>query len=199
MKSISKEKAEHVVKLLEEGYTQKEAADVTGVSCFSVAKIKAKHAQHVAKQIPGRKKSLTSREERFLVQKITTGDICNAVEGARLVSSELTKVLSARIVQRVLKQNGLRATTKKKKPFLTTLQQKKRLSFALKYHNYTIEDWKQLVFSDEVQFNRMGSHGREYVWVRKNQENNNQQVKPTLKYGGRSLMYCRCFSWHGVH
>ena len=53
---------------------------------------------------------------------------------------------------------------KKKKPFLSIMYRKKCLSFALKYKEWTIEDWKRVIWSDETKINRIASDGRQWVW-----------------------------------
>ena len=52
---------------------------------------------------------------------------------------------------------------KKKKPFLSIMYRKKCLSFALKYKEWTVEDWKRVIWSDETKINRTASDGRQWV------------------------------------
>ena len=56
---------------------------------------------------------------------------------------------------------------KKKKPLLSTRHRQRRLAFALKYRNWTVEDWKRVIGSDETKINRFGSDGRQWVWKQK--------------------------------
>jgi hypothetical protein len=55
----------------------------------------------------------------------------------------------------------------KKKPLLSAHHQKQCLDFALKYKEWTMEDWKRVVYSDEIKINRFESDGRKWMWKQK--------------------------------
>jgi len=63
-----------------------------------------------------------------------------------------------------LKKAGLQAVVKAKKPLLTKRHRKERLDFALAHLDWTVEDWKTVVWSDETKINRLGSDGRRWAW-----------------------------------
>ena len=48
---------------------------------------------------------------------------------------------------------------KVKKPLLTAKHMKRRLAWAKKYQNWTTDDWRRVVFSDETKVNVWGSDG----------------------------------------
>ena len=52
-------------------------------------------------------------------------------------------------VRRRLRENGLRNVRPEKKPRLTASMRKKRLEWAKRQTNWSMDDWKQVVFSDE--------------------------------------------------
>ena len=54
---------------------------------------------------------------------------------------------------------GLPSRVPTKKPRITPAARKKRLDFALKYWNWTIEDWSQCMFSDESWFEVLRDSG----------------------------------------
>ncbi|KAG1316892.1 hypothetical protein G6F62_013213 [Rhizopus arrhizus] len=64
-----------------------------------------------------------------------------------------------------------------KKPLLTTKHMKRRLAWAKKYQNWTTDDWRRVVFSDETKVNIWGSDG--------------------FKHGGGSLMMWGCMTYEG--
>ncbi|KAG0752486.1 hypothetical protein G6F16_013171 [Rhizopus arrhizus] len=43
---------------------------------------------------------------------------------------------------------------------------KRRLAWAKKYQNWTTDDWRRVVFSDETKVNVWGSDGCKYYWSR---------------------------------
>lgn len=72
--------------------------------------------------------------------------------------------LSAETVRRALKEVGMEAVAKQKKPRLLPRHIRQRLDFALQHQHWTVEDWKRVIWSDETKINRLGSDGREWVW-----------------------------------
>ena len=38
------------------------------------------------------------------------------------------------------------------------------MDFAMAHINWTIDDWKRVVYTDETKVNRLGSDGRKWVW-----------------------------------
>ncbi|CAG8738574.1 28317_t:CDS:2 [Gigaspora margarita] len=57
-----------------------------------------------------------------------------------------------------------------------------------KYLNWSVEDWRSVIWSDESKFKIYGSDGHQYCWKRKNEPFNERNVIPTKKYGGGSVM-----------
>jgi hypothetical protein len=41
---------------------------------------------------------------------------------------------------------------------------KKHLKFAQYHKNWTVEDWKRVLWLNEMKINRIGSDGKVYVW-----------------------------------
>ena len=58
--------------------------------------------------------------------------------------------LSSSTILRVLRRNGFRPCKTTKKPSLTEAMKEARYQFALRYKDWTIEDWKRVIWSDET-------------------------------------------------
>ena len=50
-----------------------------------------------------------------------------------------------------------------RKPLLRPVNKEKRLKFAQEYGEWTIGQWKSVLWTDESKFERFGSHRRQYV------------------------------------
>ena len=58
----------------------------------------------------------------------------------------------------------IQGCNKEEKPLLTAVHRKKRLAFALKHREWTVEDWKRVMWSNKTKINRIGSDGKQWVW-----------------------------------
>jgi hypothetical protein len=105
--------------------------------------------------------------------------------------------LSTQTVRRELKKVGMKAVVKKKKPLLTKHHCANRLNFAIEHQDWTIEDWKKVVWSDETKINRLKSDGCTWVWKKKREGLSDRLVEGTLKFGGGSIMVWGCMLWDG--
>jgi len=101
-------------------------------------------------------------------------------------------------VHHSLKVAGMKAVAKKKRPFLSKKHKKQRMDFALTHQDWTVEDWKKVVWSDETKINRMGSDRRKWVWKKAGEGLSDRLVQGTKKFGGGSVMVWACMLLDGV-
>ena len=66
-------------------------------------------------------------------------------------------------VRNVLKENNFCSIIKKKCPLLKQQHRMAYLKFAKYHENWTVEDWKRVLWLDETKINRIGSDGRVYT------------------------------------
>ena len=64
----------------------------------------------------------------------------------------LQKSISERTTRRTLKQMGYSSRRPHRVPLLSAKNRKLRLQFARAHQNWTIEDWKNVAWSDESRF-----------------------------------------------
>ncbi len=72
------------------------------------------------------------------------------------------------------------------------------MAFALKHQNWTVEDWKKVIWSDKTKINRIGSDGKEWVWKQVGEGLIEREVQGTVKHGGGNIMVWGCMGWNGV-
>ncbi|KAJ1301371.1 hypothetical protein OPQ81_008636 [Rhizoctonia solani] len=97
-----------------------------------------------------------------------------------------------------LHQSGLKAVKKVKKPKLTRAHIKARLEFAKAHKDWTVEDWKHVLWSDETKINCLWSDGVHWAWARPGEGLSDQLIVPTANFGGGSLMFWGCMGWNGT-
>ena len=94
---------------------------------------------------------------------------------------------------------GLKAVVKSKKPFLTDKNKKKHLDFARKHQNWTVQQWKRVMFSDKARINLQGVGGREWVYKPKgNRQYTNRIIKKTKKFNGGGFIVWGCMTYFGL-
>ena len=54
----------------------------------------------------------------------------------------------------------MKAIVKKKQPLLSAKHYKARFDFAIAHKDWTIKDWKKVIWSDETKINCLGSDRR---------------------------------------
>ena len=55
------------------------------------------------------------------------------------------------------------------------------MDFAESHKDWTVEDWKRVIWSDETKINRLGSDGKKWVWKRPGEGLSDRLVQGTVK------------------
>jgi len=126
------------------------------------------------------------------------GKADNAVQATKELRNITNIPISVSTVRRNLKEAGLKAVVKRKRPFLRPHHRKARLEFAESHKEWTLEDWKRIIWSDETKINRLGSDGRKWMWKEVGEGLSDRLVEGTQKFGGGNVMMWGCMGWDGV-
>ena len=71
------------------------------------------------------------------------------------------------------------------------------MDFAEAHKDWTVEDWKRVIWSDETKINHLGSDGKKWVWKKPGEGLTDRLVQGTVNFGGGSLMIWGCMFWEG--
>ena len=177
MKSLSGDKKNSIICLCDEGLSLRKIVEKRGVSRTIVARIRKKYVSPPISSQTGRPRLISGRAAREIAH-------CNRsdsyktpkipAQGIEISASEWT-------IRRSLKTIGLRAKEKESKPALSNKNIKLRKQCVYTYNEWTTEDWKRVIWSDETKINRFESDGRCWDWT--SSENNDQPggIKRTMK------------------
>lgn len=198
MKKLEKEKIQKILSMLDLGETSSTIALKLKIHPITVRRIQRNYRPNIPRNRGGRPLKLTRSTKRFINRLILTGKANTATQVANQLRTESNMHVSPDTIRRALKQSGLRAVVKKKKPRLLPKHKKARLDFARKYESWTVEDWNKVIWSDEHKINRLGSDGRQWVWKKRDNGLADQQVTGTVKFGGGHLMIWGCMTSQGV-
>lgn len=198
MKALTLAQQNRVLSLLGSHTSGKEIHRLTGISIGTISNLRKKHFPNHSKSKGGRPPKLSPANVHYSIRQITTAKVDNASQLTNTLSNIINEPLSHKTVRRALKAAGMKAVVKKKRPKLTQRHKRERMDFAIAHRDWTIEDWKHVVWSDETKINCLGSDGRVWVWKRAGEQLNPRLVQETTKFGGGCIMFWGCMFWGGV-
>ncbi|KAG2189719.1 hypothetical protein INT46_003736 [Mucor plumbeus] len=200
MKSISDSKRSDVLSLLNSGHNVAEVVCRVKVSKATVCRIGKIACPDRKKVKGGRPSKLTIENKRYCVQKITKGGLDNAIQIKEELSRNLKINVSGNTVRRTLRNNGLGALPKVKKPDISADNAKERLLWFNKDKiDWTLDNWKRVIFTDESRVNYYNSDGRVWCWKGDNEEvQPRHNTKKIRKHGGGRIMIWSGISWSGL-
>jgi len=114
------------------------------------------------------------------------------------VQKEMFPDVSTQVIRCHLKEAGLVCWVRKAKPFICPANKEKWRLWALAHESWTVEDWKNMIFSDESKFLLFKSNGHQWAWFQPGQAYENRFVKKTVKHGGGNIMVWGCISGRGM-
>jgi transposase len=198
MRSLSSTECNHILSLLDKGHSAHQISSTTGVSMSSIPRLRSKHCSTIFKSSGGHPPKLSSANICYPVHLIISGKAETAVEVSKTLSNITNQSISTDTVARMLKKTGMKAVLKKKRPLLTNRHRRERLDWALAHKDWTVEDWKRVIWSHETKINMFGSDGRKWSWKKAGDGLSDRLVEGTLKFGGGSVMIWGCMTWDRI-
>lgn len=200
-KNLTPEVRQLIVDAVRSGRKQKDVANefhcVPATVCTIMKKFK--HGQGVRDILrTGRPRKTSERIDKVIKRKSICDVKKNAGEISRELRDEYDVSVSRQTVGRRLIDAGLHGRVPVKKPLISAKNRKARLDFARKHADWSVQDWKKALWSDESKFQMFGSDGKRYIRRPTGERNNHRYQLPTVKHGGGSVMVWGCFSWYGV-
>jgi hypothetical protein len=102
--------------------------------------------------------------------------------------------ISASTVTRILKAAGYRKTKPTRKPGLTTRMRKERLQWCLDHQDWTLEDWKAVIWSDETSVILLHRRGGYRIWRKAEERVLRSCIRERWK-GSSEFMFWAAFSY----
>lgn len=200
-REISSEVRSAIVVLHNEGKSEREIASQLKLSKTCVHSTITRYRETGSFQDrprSGRPRATTSSEDNFIVVTSKRNRRLTAPEIRVEVNKTQVKPLSLTTVKRRLRDAKLYGRVAVRKPLLRPQNKKKRMQWALAHRDWTEEDFKKVLWTDESKFELFGSKRR--IYVRRNAQEKMMPdcVVPTVKHGGGSVMVWGCFSSQGT-
>lgn len=198
---ISIEKRAQIVILRQTNLSYRKIAGMIGVSIKGVHTVLKRYAEtqsNADRKRSGRPRKTTRRDDTFIQTTSKRDRFKTAPDIRAEANAFLPQPISITTVRRRLKEAGLNGRVAKRKPLLRAVNKQKRLEFAKKHRNWTIDQWKSVLWTDESKFEIFGSRRRQYVRRKVGQRLDQRCIMPTVKFGGGSIMVWGAFSFDGV-
>ena len=198
MKQNSKDIENCIIQRLESGDSYRTVGKAVGVSRATVKRVANRVFPDRSVEKKGRPSKLTERDKQYCVRQITIFGKETAVDVANSLREDIGVSVHVDTVRNALHEKGLGAIIKPKKPNLSPKNVKDRLAWAMTYKDFTKDDWRRVIWSDETKINRFGSDGRKYAWKRDDEPIQPRHVQRTVKHGGGSIKLWSCITYEGV-
>src|SRR5260221_2991019 len=150
----------------------KKIALETGVHYSTVSKLRSQLRSALPKAQGGQPSKLNSTTIHHAIWIISTGRADTATQVTKSLQETLPESVSVQTVRRALKNTGLKAVVKAKRPALSQCHHRERLDFAKSHQHWTVEDWKRVIWSD----------GRKWVWKKKGEGLSDMLGERTLMF-----------------
>lgn len=193
-KWLTPEQKKRVFRLKNTGKTCREIADIMECSFQTVSRILRRINMENSFAIrtgSGRPRCSTVREDRQLLREYKKSKSSTSVDLQKRWNVEAC----VNTVRNRLREHNLQCYSRRKKPRLTAANIKQRLAFCRKYKNWTVEDWKRVVFSDETNIEVSLSECRK-VWRKKGESLQEFAIQRRSKHPN-SIMIWGCLSKYG--
>ena len=187
---------EAIFALRTQGMSQKGIAARVGCSQSTVSRILKKDFSAPVNN--GRRPKKTSPQDDRTLKRIAHSNRFKSTTSiTHLWNETMTSPVSRSTTYRRLRFHGFSSRIPCTKPLLSCKQKKKRLQFAQKYSKWTVEDWKQVIFSDESKFVMGYGNKGPRVWQQKYERHKAAYLKCSVKHPA-SVMVWGCVSSRGV-
>lgn len=198
MKAICENKRNSVILMTQNGKSLREIQTKLKIGKSTISRIRKQVGLESVKHKNGRPKILSETGESYCVQQVTRKRVKDAVKVAKSLQDDVGVKCHPETVRRVLRRKGLGAIEKPEKTLLTKDHIKARIEWCQEHKDWTIDDWKRVVWTDETKINRFNSDGRQWVWIRSHEELQNHHCKLGLKHGGGNIKLWSAITYVGV-
>ena len=143
---------------------------------------------HVTKG--GRPSKITNPTKSFIARQLRTG-VLDGPRGVRELLSSENVEMSLSGIRKSLRQMGFKAKRKFKTNFVSKTNMRLRLAWAKNHKHYTVDQWRQWVFSDETRVNMWGSDGNSFYWSDGDRTLRPHQMEPQVQGHGGGVLFTK--------
>jgi transposase len=161
MNTTAASKVNSAITMLRSGVPIREIAEKLSLGKSTIGRIRKKHCPGVECSKGGHPPVLSEAEKHYCVLKVTKEKVSNAVKVTKMLEKDIQIKVNPEKVCRTLRAAGFGAIEKEKKPLLRDANVKKRLAWCKQHKDWTVDDWKRVIWTDKTKINRFNSNGRQ--------------------------------------
>jgi len=200
-RSISYEVRLQILNLRDRRLSEREIAETLNLPRSSINAVITKFIQHGSvadRPRVGRPPVIGAGICLFILRQVNSGAFSTTTQLSQAVFDTYQQRVSKSTIRRLLIHEGYRCYVKQKRPQLEPRHERERKTFARNHLDWGVEEWQNVVFSDECKLLVIDSSGRDYCWKKPGTRLLRHQVTPTRKFGGGSIMVWGCMTFQGV-
>src|SRR5690554_6155678 len=149
MRPICSSTKGRILSLLQAKESIKNIAKRVGVSVMTVSRLKKSHLPTFSNQPAGRPRILSDTTLRSINRKVLIGS-CRTGKDVHKHLQQQGVQITYQATLNNLRNIGIHSRKKAKKPFLSRRHKLERLKWAKAHQHWTVDDWKRVIFSDEI-------------------------------------------------
>ncbi len=134
--------------------------------------------------------------QRRMVRKVRDYRMATVTQITTRYNQGMQNTISERTTHRTLKHMGHSSRRPHRVPLQSAKNRKRRLQFTQTHKHWTIEDWKNVAWSDESWFLLWHSDGRVRICLKVYESMDPSCLVSTVQAGGDGVMVWGIFSWH---
>lgn len=191
-----------IISLRDRGISVKEISKNLRINENTIKKILRKWKQYdTIEDDPksGRPVAVSARSMRVLIRNIISKKVKTGTELAKVAKDHYGINICPKTARNILHKSGLKAMHGIRKPELTSEHKRIRLEFARAHVDWSVEQWKNIIFSDEVPITSRPMNTRNIIWTKTSNPLNPELIIPTIQGGGVKIMGWACVSKFGFH
>lgn len=170
-----------------------------GVSRGYIYNVRMEDKESIPPPKMGRPHRVSKSTRHLMVAKYNTGKLKSLKDGHHFLESVGEGPVCNRTIKRYLEKEGCSAHIKQKAPALSVEQQMNRMKWAEKHIKWGIDEWKQVMFSDECIFERFGTGGRQYYYSNaEHKQRHPHHFRQKKTGGGGKVQVWGCITYNGV-
>ncbi len=182
------------------GLSISKTADLLGFSHTTISRVyrewSKKEKISSEQQLCGQKCLVDVRGQRRMGRLVRDDRKATVTQITTRYNQGMQNTISENTTRRTLKQMGYSSRRTHRVPLLSAKNSKRRLQFAQAHQNWTIEDWKNIAWSDESRFLLQHSDGRVRIWRKEHESMDPSCLVSMVQAGFGGVMVWGIFSWH---